>query len=88
MIAQRNTRTHLINRNRCVAKDRATLGAEFWRTAGRVAPQSQSAAAMLFRRALPAARQNSAHQSLFMRWVLITKVRHAIGKRVICELLW
>jgi predicted nuclease of predicted toxin-antitoxin system len=82
-------RTHLINRNGCVArdmvllqgarrenilygsstdeqrrsraKDRATLRAEFWRAAGRVAPQSQSAMAMLFRRALPAARQNSAH---------------------------
>jgi hypothetical protein len=52
------------------AKDRATLRAEFWRVAGGVAPQSQSATAMLFRRASPAARQNSAHQSLFMKWVL------------------
>src|SRR4029077_6678598 len=43
------------------AKDRATLRAKFWRVAGRVAPQSQSATAMLFRRASPAARQNSAH---------------------------
>ena len=47
-------------------KDRATLRAELWRAAGGVAPQSQSAAAMLFRRTLPATRQNSAHQSLFM----------------------
>jgi hypothetical protein len=52
------------------AKDRATLRAELWRAAGGVAPQSQNAAAMLFRRALPVTRQNSAHQSLFMRWVL------------------
>jgi hypothetical protein len=51
------------------AKDRATLRAELWRAAGGVAPHSQSAAAMLFRRALPVTRQNSAHQSLFMRWV-------------------
>jgi hypothetical protein len=43
------------------AKDPATLGAEFWRAAGGVAPQSQSAEAMLLRRALPAARQNLAH---------------------------
>ena len=35
----------------------ATLRAELWRAAGGVAPQSQSAAAMLLRRALPAARQ-------------------------------
>jgi hypothetical protein len=82
-------RTHLINRNGCVArdmvllqgarrenilygsstdeqrrgraKDRATLQAEFWQAAGGVAPQSQSATAMLFRRASPAASQNSAH---------------------------
>jgi hypothetical protein len=40
------------------AKDRATLRAEFSRAAGGVAPQLQSAAAMLFRRALPATRQN------------------------------
>jgi hypothetical protein len=46
---------------RCSAKDQATLRAEFWRAAGFVAPQSQSALAMLSRRALPAARQNSAH---------------------------
>src|SRR6185436_1580538 len=39
----------------------ATLRAEFWRAAGRVAPRSQSAEAMLPRRALPADRQNSAH---------------------------
>jgi len=42
-------------------KDRTTLRAEFWRAAGGIAPQSQSALAMLLRRALPAARQNSAH---------------------------
>ncbi len=93
-------RTHLINRDRRVArdsvlrqdarrknilygslrdeqrrssaKDRATLRAEFWRAAGGVAPQSSrnGGTAMLFRRALPVTRQNSAHQSLFMRWVL------------------
>ena len=82
-------RTHLINRNGCVArdlvlrqgarrknilhgsstdkqrrgsaKDRATQRAEVWQTAGGVAPQSQNAAAMLLRRALPAARQTSAN---------------------------
>jgi hypothetical protein len=43
------------------AKDRATLQAEPWRAAGGVAPQSQSAAAMLFRPALPITWQNSAH---------------------------
>jgi AhpC/TSA family len=91
-------RTHLINRDGCVAGDLAlwqgarrenilygslsdeqrrrggenpaTLRAEFWRAAGGVAPQSQNTSAMLLRRALPAARQNSAPQSLFMRWVL------------------
>src|SRR5438876_1851981 len=83
-------KTHLINRNGCVARDlalqqgerrenilygsvtderrccsvedRTTLRAEFWRAASGVAPQSQSPAAMLLRRALPAARQNSAHR--------------------------
>ncbi len=39
----------------------ATLRAKFWRAAGGVAPQSQSALALLLRRALPAARQNLAH---------------------------
>jgi hypothetical protein len=39
-------------------KDRATLRAEFWRPAGSVAPQSQSALATLPRRGLPAVRQN------------------------------
>jgi hypothetical protein len=39
----------------------ATLRAKFWQAAGCVAPQSQSASAMLLRRALPAARQNLAH---------------------------
>ena len=33
----------------------------FWRAPGCVAPQSQSAAAMLLRRALPAARQTLSH---------------------------
>src|SRR5437870_4280628 len=44
------------------AKDPATLRAEFWRAAGSVAPQSSGSCrtAMLLRRALPAARQNSA----------------------------
>ena len=83
-------RTHLINRNGCVARDlalqqgerrenilygsvtdeqrgrsvedRTTLRAEFWLAASGVAPQSQNPAAMLLRRALPAARQNSAHR--------------------------
>ena len=82
-------RTHLMNRNGCVAgdlarrqdarrenilhaslsdeqrrrraKDPGTRRADLWRAAGRVAPQLQSATAMLFRRALPAARQSSAH---------------------------
>jgi hypothetical protein len=82
-------RTHLINRNGCVAgdlarrqgarrenilhgslsdeqrrrraKDPGTRRADLWRAAGRVAPQLQSAMAMLFRRALPAARHSSAH---------------------------
>jgi hypothetical protein len=39
----------------------ATLRAKLWRAAGHVAPQSQSALAMLLRRALPAARQSLAH---------------------------
>ena len=39
----------------------ATLRAKLWRAAGSVAPQLQNAAAMLLRRALPAARQNLAH---------------------------
>ena len=82
-------RTHLINRNGCVARDlalqqgerrenilygsvtdeqrgrsvedRTTLRAEFWPATGGVAPQSQNPAAMLLRRALPAARQSLAH---------------------------
>src|SRR5438094_6716106 len=83
-------KTHLINRNGCVARDlalqqgerrenilygsvtdeqrgrsvedRTTLRAEFWPATGGVAPQSQNPAATLLRRALPAARQNSAHR--------------------------
>src|SRR6476469_6503929 len=39
----------------------ATLRARLWRVPGSVAPLSQSALAMLLRRALPAARQNLAH---------------------------
>src|SRR5947208_664104 len=39
----------------------ATLWAKLWRAAGGVAPQLQNAAAMLLRRALPAARQSLAH---------------------------
>jgi hypothetical protein len=42
-------------------KDQATLRAKLWRAAGGIVPQSQSASAMLLRRALPAARQNLAH---------------------------
>ena len=44
------------------AKDPTTLRAEFWPAAGGVAPQSSGSfrTAMLLRRALPAARQNSA----------------------------
>src|SRR5262245_64901957 len=38
----------------------ATRRAVFWRAPGGVAPQSQSASAMLLRRALPAARQKTA----------------------------
>ena len=41
-------------------KDLATLRAVFWPASGGVAPQSQSALAMLLRRALPAARQKTA----------------------------
>ena len=39
----------------------ATLRAAFWQAAGCVAPQSQSHEAMLLRRVLPAACQNTAH---------------------------
>src|SRR5260370_4917223 len=39
----------------------ATLRAKLWQAAGGVAPQLQNAAAMLLRRALPAARQSLAH---------------------------
>jgi hypothetical protein len=46
---------------RCGAKDPATLRAKFWRAAGGVASQSQSALAMLLRRALPVACQSLAH---------------------------
>jgi hypothetical protein len=42
---------------RRTAKDRATLWADLWRAAGFVIPRSQSALAMLSRRASPAARQ-------------------------------
>ena len=48
------------------AKDRATLRAVFWRAPGGVAPQSESAAAILLRRALPAARQKTAHPFLIL----------------------
>ena len=41
-------------------KRSATRRAAFWRASGGVAPQSQSAAAMLLRRALPVARQKTA----------------------------
>jgi len=51
-------------------KDLQPSRAEQWRAAGRVAPQSQSAMAMLLRRALPATHHYSAHPFLFMRWVL------------------
>ena len=43
------------------AKDPATLRGKLWRAAGGVAPQLQSALAMLPRRALPAAHQSLAH---------------------------
>jgi serine protease Do len=46
----------------CSVEDRTTLRAEFWLAASGVAPQSQNPAAMLLRRALPAARQNSEHR--------------------------
>ena len=46
---------------RCSGKDPQPLRAKPWRAAGGVAPQSQSALAMLLRRALPAARQSLAH---------------------------
>ena len=58
------------------AKDRGTLRAEFWRAPGGVALQSLNPAAMLLRRALPAARQNSARPVPFLRWVLGEKNQH------------
>ena len=82
------------------AKGRATLRAEFWRVAGGVAPQSQSAAAMLFRRALPATRQNSAHPvPIYEMGSISTKVvlapilpttrphTHAKGGRALAEIV-
>src|SRR5579871_3100602 len=47
-------------------KDLATRRAVFWRASGGVAPQSQSALAMLLRRALPAARQKTARPFLIL----------------------
>jgi len=52
------------------AKDPATRRAVFWRAPGCVAPQSESAAAILPRRALPAARQKTAHPFPILIWVL------------------
>ena len=52
------------------AKDTATRRAVFWQAPGRVAPQSQSSAAMLLRRALPAACQKTAHPFPILIWVL------------------
>ena len=46
---------------RCSDKGPQPSRAKLWRAAGGVAPQSQSALAMLIRRALPATRQNLAH---------------------------
>ena len=42
-----------------------------WRTSGGVAPQSESAAAIFLRRALPAARQKTARPFPILLWVLI-----------------
>src|SRR5579871_2026110 len=52
------------------AKDPATRRAVFWRAPGGVAPQSQSALAMLLRRALPAARQKTARPFPILIWAL------------------
>jgi len=46
---------------RCNGKDPQPCRAELWWAPGVVAPRSQSALAMLPRRALPAARQSLAH---------------------------
>ena len=70
----------------------ATLRAELWRAPGVVAPQPQSASAMLLRRALPAARQSLAHSfpiyEMGSRWFSATTAlkpklqpeRAALGK--------
>jgi len=46
---------------RCSGKDPQPCRAKLWWAPGGVAPQSQSALAMLLRRALPAAHQSLAH---------------------------
>ncbi len=50
----------------------ATRRAVFWRTPDGVAPQSESAAAILPRRALPAVRQKTARPFLILIWALST----------------
>ena len=50
----------------------ATRRAVFWRAPGGVAPQSESAAAIFLRRALPAARQKTARPFLILIWALTT----------------
>src|SRR6516164_11183613 len=48
----------------------ATRRAVFWRAPGGVAPRSESAAAILLRRALPGARQKTARPFLILIWAL------------------
>src|SRR5215469_9162224 len=48
----------------------ATRRAVFWRAPGGVAPQSESAAAIFLRRALPDARQKTARPFLILIWAL------------------
>ena len=58
-------------------KDLETRRAVFWRASGGVAPQSESATAILPRRALPAARQKTARPFLILIQALSTKQRRA-----------
>ena len=63
---------------RSSAKNRATRRAVFWRVAGGVAPQSESAAAIFLRRVLPAARQKTARPFLILIWALRQRNRQHI----------
>ena len=66
----------LTDEQRCRSdKDRQPFGLKLWRAPGGVAPQSQNASAMLFRRAFPAAYQSLAHP--FPIYEMRSKERHA-----------